>query len=223
MKNFLRLTYADKRGVTAVLVAIMIAMLLGFAALAVDIGYGYLTKNELQDAADAAALAAARKLGSIYEPMTYPEQLAYDATGDASTIIGAAQDVSSKNKAAQKSVAIITGEVVIGTWDPAVSSFAATYSHPNAVKVTTRRDSNANGPISTFFAKIFGVQSMDVSAVATAALTGESDAGPGGLPIPVGVSCIGLPDCGSVITFYPTGTSCAGWHTYTDDFRRTTQ
>ncbi len=41
----------DKKGVTAVLTAIMIVMFLGFSALAIDIGYGMVTKNELQNIA----------------------------------------------------------------------------------------------------------------------------------------------------------------------------
>ncbi len=45
----------DNRGVTAVVVAVVITVLIGFVALAVDIGYLYATKNELQNIADAVA------------------------------------------------------------------------------------------------------------------------------------------------------------------------
>lgn len=45
-----------------VLLAIMLPLLLGLGAITVDIGYWYVVKKTAQDAADAAALAAAREL-----------------------------------------------------------------------------------------------------------------------------------------------------------------
>ena len=51
--------YHDQSGMVAVIVAILLAVLLGFAALAVDIGHVMVVRNEIQNAADAAALAGA--------------------------------------------------------------------------------------------------------------------------------------------------------------------
>ncbi len=207
-------------GVTAVLVAIMIVMLLSFAALAIDIGYGKITKNELQNAADAAALAAARQLGLIYKGMSYEDQENYALTAtDEALIKGAAINVASKNRAGGVDITVNSEDIVIGDWEPSSSPPVnpAASAPPHAVRVRARRDALANGPISTFFAKVFGVSSMDVSAVATAALTGPNSAPKGGLPIPVGISCawVNSHTCGDVITFYPTTSSCAGWNTYT--------
>ena len=64
----------ENRGATAIIVAISLLVLIGFLALAVDVGYLYGTKNELQNTADAAALAATRKLGDIYDGMTPQQQ-----------------------------------------------------------------------------------------------------------------------------------------------------
>ena len=58
--------FKDQRGVTAIIVAVSLTMLIGFAALAIDVGYLYATKNELQNVADSAALAATGLLGDIY-------------------------------------------------------------------------------------------------------------------------------------------------------------
>ncbi len=49
-------------GQTVVLFALLLPLFLGLGALAVDVGYWYVVKKEAQDAADAAALAAAREL-----------------------------------------------------------------------------------------------------------------------------------------------------------------
>ena len=50
----------DERGATAIFTAIVIVMLMGFAALAVDVGALWWDKKELQNGADAAALALAQ-------------------------------------------------------------------------------------------------------------------------------------------------------------------
>ena len=50
----------DEQGVTAVIVTILLIVFLGVAALAIDIGHLYVVRNELQNAADAGALAGAK-------------------------------------------------------------------------------------------------------------------------------------------------------------------
>ena len=210
-----------KKGVTAVLTAILIVMLLGFAALAVDIGYGMVTKNELQNIADAASLAATRHLGTIYQGMTYEEQLAYvPDSGDETLIKNAAIDVASQNKAGGlNSIVVRTEDIFIGKWDTTVSpaSFSVPTPNlqPNAVRVIARRDGLVNGSIATFFAKIFGMSDRAVTAQATAAMTGQSTSEPGELELPVGLSryFFDTKTCGDHVAFSPSNSpeSCAGW------------
>lgn len=214
----------DRDGVTAIVVGIMLAILLGFAAFAIDIGYSRVTKNELQNIADGAALASARQLGVIYETMSPSEIRSYDASADEVTLKDIAKDVADQSKAGGKGNIIINDDdIVIGSWDASASPpFSPTVSSPNAVQVTARRDSISNGPISTFFARIFGINTSDVTADATAALTGQGTAEEGGLPLPVGISRAWFLNkeefCDQPIKFYPTGDSegCAGWNVYTE-------
>lgn len=56
----LRRRAADERGATAVIVALLMVPMLGFTAIAVDIGHLYADRARLQIAADAAALAVAQ-------------------------------------------------------------------------------------------------------------------------------------------------------------------
>jgi hypothetical protein len=56
----LRRRTSDERGATAVLVALLMVPLIGFAAIAVDLGKAYAERARLQVAADAAALAVAQ-------------------------------------------------------------------------------------------------------------------------------------------------------------------
>lgn len=53
-----------ERGATAIVVALLMTVLLGFAGLAVDLGASYAKHTELQNGADAAALALAQEFGA---------------------------------------------------------------------------------------------------------------------------------------------------------------
>ena len=55
---------SDERGIVAVVVALLLVVLLSFGALALDISSLFVVSNELQNAADAGALAATRFLYS---------------------------------------------------------------------------------------------------------------------------------------------------------------
>jgi hypothetical protein len=228
----------DRKGATAVVVALCLVVLIGFVALAVDVGYMMTTRNELQNVADAAALAGARTLGRLYQcngdltdvtcpkPMPYENQLTYVA--DATAIKAAATDTALRNQAGGMSgITIDNAEIVIGNWDgtkqtspkpidcrsnPALS---ATLTSPDAVCVTARRDSSANGAINTFFAGILGINTVEVSAAATAALTGSSSMAPGGLPVAINKSWMSTLPCNSNLTFHPSSAGvCAAWHVY---------
>ena len=151
----------NQRGVTALIVAVMMVVFLGLAALAVDVGFTLVTRNELQNVGDAASLAATRKLGSIYEPMPYAQQQLYVCGGaDLASIISFAQEVAFKNEAAGKNPTVNGADVIIGQWkkDPADNKMKLfeTLNQPDAVRVIARRDSSAmslEGPITTFFQK----------------------------------------------------------------------
>jgi Flp pilus assembly protein TadG len=208
----------DQSGVTAVVVAIVIPILIGITALAVDMGYVMTTKNELQNVGDAAALAAARQLGAIYQGMTYEQQ--QDYVSNPATIQPVAMDIAGSNRAGGENIAINAPDIVIGQWNSNTKTLTSTLSRPDAVRVTGRRDASANGPITTFFARILGIDTVDLSALATAALTGQSTAGEGDLELPIGISSYFFESdelfCDDSITFSPTNDpeSCAGWTTF---------
>ena len=213
-----------QRGATAVVIVLALVVLIGFAALAIDIGYLYSTKNELQNIADSAALAATGKLGNQYF-------LGVDPIDDVA-IRDVAVDIGNKNRAGDKaSISIDFSDIEIGKWDQyADPKFVPNDSDPfiptgdeDAVRVTARRDSGpyGNGPVATFFARIFGADFANVSADAIADLSGASEVTEGGLPIPVGIGKARFDSsyCEDPIKFYPTNDleACGGWHVYEDD------
>jgi Flp pilus assembly protein TadG len=201
--------------------------LLGFAALAIDVGYMMVTRNELQNVADSAALAATRKLAVLYQDPAYialttAKKESY-ADEHRSEIVSYAKEVAITGaafKVAGQCLTLGDADFTLGHWDPAAGTFTQTSKSPNAVRASAQRNSAKNGAVGTFLAGVVGVGSYNAGAMATAALTGLPKVPEGGLPIPVGISkaWFGDPDvyCGNPIKLYPTNVpgGCAGWHVY---------
>lgn len=236
-KNYFRNLFFDSnRGAVVVLVAVLLFFLLGIAAFVIDLGYRNVVRNELQNAADAAALAATRELGLIYESLDAGIQPTHTLTADEQDAIEAAAiDTGKENYAGDVDELVIYDndtDIQIGKWDPVTNTFSvpSPLIGANAVKVYARRETVDgqvyNGPISTFFAQIFNIKTLGVRAFATAALTPIGAIEEGGLPIPVGISEEWFDPanwaaeekgfCDQNIKFYPTGNldGCAGWNVY---------
>lgn len=197
MKLFKNPRPPDKKsGATVVIVAIALVLIISFAALAVDIGNFYVVLNELQNAADAGALAGSRNL--------YLESGEMVNTG-ANQI---SADAAMANMAANLPVEVnlpndnlhdvqrghwsfgLTAEVSKGFYPNAstapVDLFARTdedldkdLNFINAVRVVARREAT---PLLTYFAKIFGFDDFKMNAEAVAyigfsgkLLPGEAD------------------------------------------------
>lgn len=221
LSRIIKSKFKDQRGAVAVIVAVSMVMLIGFLALAIDVGYLYATKNELQNVADSAALAAASELGNFYNNSAVPF-----GSGNRSLIEDAAQSVvgSGKNTAGGENISIDSDDIFINNLKDVKDAFPTyrfntnNYTAPDAVRVIARRDSFVNDQISTFFAKIFNIDSLPVTADATAALTGPAKIELGGLPIPIGInkSWMSTRPCRENLTLYPSSDDvCAAWHAYT--------
>lgn len=155
--------YRHRRATVAALVAVSTTGLIGFVALAVDVGVLYNAKAELQRSADAAALAAAAELG-----------LAGDDPLDRARVV--AQDYANRNVVLNQGTGLsatdlVFGQAYIDDWTGRYI-FTPGESAANAVRVTVRRtEGSPTGPVSLFFARIFGLSSSNLSATAAAALT----------------------------------------------------
>ncbi len=213
MKRLVKSFYVkNERGVVAIIIALSMVVFISLAALSIDIGYALATRNQLQNVADSAALAAAGELGNIYTGMSYSDQQGGVTSAQQSLIVTTAQQTALMNQAGGKYIGINNSDVIIGKWN-SVSKSVDPLVPQNAVKVTARRDASANGPITTFFAGIFGTKTANLTASATAALTGQSTTLAGGLYLPAAIS-IDNP-CNQNIQFYPAN-SAASWDTFTE-------
>src|SRR5215510_3527832 len=107
----------DTKGAVAVTVAIVMVVLLSFGALALDISNAMIARNELQNVADASALAGARQLGVIYAALPTGTPYTGYVLSDPSTVVNAVTTVALANQARQVSIAINPGDIVIGVWN----------------------------------------------------------------------------------------------------------
>ena len=121
-----RLT-ADRRGAVMPLVCVLITVLVGCAALALDLGRLRYVATEAQAAADAAALAAAS--ATQINPNT-----------DAQNAPARARDLASRNRAAGAAGSVATADVVPVVYDPDARTATATVwsGSANGAQVTAR-------------------------------------------------------------------------------------
>jgi hypothetical protein len=212
---------SQNRGVIATIVAVSLVGLLGIVALVIDLGFALVTRNQLQNIADSAALAGTRQLGRMYEGLTSTMRLGYVLnSGDKRAIFTMVREMGEKNVAGGKPISINTEDIVIGKWNPTTRHLTPTDVTPDAVQILTRRDERANSPLTTFFAGIVGTERLNVVAQATAALTGIKEVAAGELNAPFAIGRAWFEShgefCDQPIQFAPTNSleGCAGWHTF---------
>lgn len=161
-----------RRGAIAVFAAISMVVLLGMAALVVDAGILYATRAELQRSADAAALAGAEELlnddrlrgaSATLDVFTAARQSA--ATYAASNVVYGQLPTLDHDQDIQLGQLnnLANQQELMSLADP--DGF-------NAVAVHLRKNYIRNGPIDLLFARIFGLQSANLGAEATAAYEG---------------------------------------------------
>ena len=159
------------KGAVTVMVAVLLVVLLGCVALAVDIGHLYVARTELQRAADSAALAGAIALGRGSDDAPYGDY--YRSSED---IYSQAEQYANLNAVVGSGVVLNRySDVKIGYLqyprDLSASLQIVPLDACNAVYVIARRDSsNSDGKVKLFFAPIWGINSSNVSASAVAVL-----------------------------------------------------
>jgi Flp pilus assembly protein TadG len=171
---------ADQSGAIAVLTAYVIVALLGFAALALDIGHLVDVKAELRKASEAGALAGARALGL---PVGVTSWNWNNAKNTAVSIVqknyvdtNVLADFSDANVEVgfwEMSWTEATAPAhLLGYLDPA--AYVPTNGQVAAVKVTISRTKDGSGssaPVAASFASVWGINSMEAKASAVAMIS----------------------------------------------------
>lgn len=157
-----------RSGMALIWVAVTLVVLVGMVGLAIDTAYILYVAHQLQNAADASALAAAAKVNSSVD----------EAHTQGIYIAG-------QNVAAGESVLLEPnphntpiGDIVFGRFDRETQTFKPSLDSINAVKVIARRTKKSlGGPLPLLFGPAFGVQTANVSRSAIAMLGGGTGGG----------------------------------------------
>jgi hypothetical protein len=125
---------ADRSGASALMTTLMLPVLLGFTALAVDGGMAYVSKRDLQNAADSAAYSTAAAIANGFT------------------------NLSVQARAVTREYGLVHGQggVLVNVWSPARSGPHA--SNPKSVEVEITR------PMLTFFSSLFGASAGTIRA-----------------------------------------------------------
>lgn len=131
----------NERGSTIVFVAVSITALMSVVALAIDVGMIFTAKSEAQRAADSAALAGAGSLIAVPSDDDRAKQIAVE--------------YGEQNRVRDLNAEIREDDVLV---DLALQR----------VTVTVRRTTDRGSAVTTWFARVFGINEVDVAARATA-------------------------------------------------------
>jgi len=166
---------ARRRGAITPLAALMGVFLFGMAAFAVDMGWIASSQAELQNAADAAALAGAGPLMDGFVAYYLPGQTSSQKATVLSTYLAnartKAKNFASYNAAGGVSSLVLNDSDIEFGYTDGSGNYSSSYTaFPNTIKVTLRRDSTTNGALTLFFGPAIGTGTRELTAVARATI-----------------------------------------------------
>ena len=144
----------NEKGFVYVGTAVSLLVIVTFFSLVADLGRIFVTKSELQNAADSAALAAA-----------------VDLVWSQSVARQTALDFAQSHWAVDSKIKLAPEDVAFGHFNSTTSQLQFGVGPSNGLQVTARRVTGApSGPLPLLFAKFFGKKTSNVQASARAYL-----------------------------------------------------
>jgi len=160
----MKATHGERQdGVANVWLVLTLSALVAMTGLALDTANMVWSGFQLQAAADAAALAGARRVRDSQEDVARNQAV-----------------LAASGNTVQDEFLTIDGgaDVEIGGFDRSTQMFTPGVASPNAVRVTARRtDDSLSGTLPLFFGPFLGVSSVNMQRTATAMIGGVTGAG----------------------------------------------
>jgi hypothetical protein len=211
----------DESGAVAAITAICLVVFIAILALVLDIGHLASVRSELQNAADASALAGARSLN----PTSLPGNNLTPITGNPNCGGAIAAAMNLTNQSDSRDLAIGQADILLGHWGWPAEDFPLNQFVPlgacsidvNAIWVRARRDQNLNQPMATWFARLLGIGEINVSSRAAIAALGYVNGVMAGRAFPIAINQawllrqLRLPVPKGGIQLNPDGGDNGGW------------
>ena len=164
-----------RKGGIAVITGIVLLVLVGFTALAIDLGYLMLSRTQMQAVSDSSSLAGGTELmpGLGRFATKTPAEVETAARPVAAAFAAMNRSADRSSTYIDQSRDIEFGQAII---DPVSGSWIQTLGAApyNMIRVTVRRDqvgsSNGDQPIPLFFAQALGHKESTLTAVSAAAI-----------------------------------------------------
>lgn len=182
----------EESGMDTTYIGILLVVFLVVAALAVDIGYLYVSEDDLHNAAEVSAIAGAEQIKQRIQVQLRTDAKKLDEVLNdrvqSSARTAAIDTVSGQHKAAALiHIANNNGnrlttenDMTVGFWNFSSHSYTPGGTPVNAIQVRTRRtaesDSVGLGSVGSFFAKVSGPQKFNYTPEAVAAFPPRADA-----------------------------------------------
>lgn len=193
-----------QKGAMLITVTLLLITLVGFAALAFDIGHIMVVRNELQNGADASALAGANCLNK--QTATSGVDCENVASPTVNWTIAGTKATSSIRLNKSDSTTLVDGTVTTGYWNvnggtilqptslsplgpcTVVAGVMTTACDKPAVRVQLTRASGVNGgPVGTLIASMFGGVAGPITATSVAVISSPSNVLPKSL-LPIAIN-----------------------------------
>lgn len=183
------LNIGKERGVVAIMVAISIVVLIGFVGLALDLGKLYVAKTELQNSADACALAAARELSGANTNQLVLGEAAGITTGERHNVLFQDEQIA---------ISSVTFSTALA------GSYQSAFNGPGATDMRFARCEASRAGIANWLIQVLNIlpgvaignQTVSASAVATLSPSQITSCA-----IPVGVCSSNVPASTAVGTW----------------------
>ena len=181
-----------ERGSIAIMAAFTLTIVVLIMGLVYDFGLWFVTRAELQNVADTAAMAGGRALGAIYAggsvdngtQIVNPPRQIFTAqqtytlnTQDNNLIRNAITNPPIPYAAGGTNITIANNnDITVGNWNTTTNTFtplavgSPSPPQPNAIQVIARRD-QSNVPLAAMFGSLANITGYNITATATAALT----------------------------------------------------
>jgi hypothetical protein len=182
----------DEPGMDTTYIGILLVVFLAIAALAIDIGYLYVSEEDLQNAAETSALAGAKAIkqrlldqaktdpSGLKNVLNDPEQNAARSA--------AIDSVSGQHKAAalieiaskNKNKLTDENDLTVGFWNISTHTYTPGGTPVNAIQVRTRRTAENEevglGSLGNILAKMSGIQKFNYTPEAISAIPPRANA-----------------------------------------------
>ena len=194
-RNFIKQT----EGAAAIIIALTLFVLIGVASLAIDMGQLYTVRNQLQNVADAAALAGVGQLiqkdasGNAVWNSDLAKAAALKIAQEQAVLDGlpAASDGSRNDLTMHFGVWNIYSGDPGTAWTDRGTSVGST-SDANAMRITiTRGAGTVFGPVTSIFAQVLGFDTTTINAQATAYLGYTNEVQTSGVQLPLALPASG--------------------------------